>query len=222
MVVTPLPVSVRHMTDPRSNQLIWYATRRADCLGVAVDLTDTLDAPTTPPDAGTLETRIARLPQRWALRVHPNVLSDHINATTAILATTQTLLAQPGHDALQPMSATLEQELDLYQQAINVRANLPQEVRDTLDDLADPDPLNEPPATPIPLLAGLDTDLLRHWHQTWETILADLVETLGDNPNKNTTETKTVTGRLEDLETGLEGLRTQLRAAASALKTTTR
>ena len=208
------------MAETRSQELIWYASQRADRLKAAVQLAEVLDTPAVTPYAGTPEEQVARIPTRWALRIHPNVLNIYAKATSDILATTRWFLAKPDHEALRPLQAVLERELSLYQHALLVKQHLPDKTVEMVNDLAEPDILNELTTAPLRWLAELDIDVVRKWQEDWEQIRSDLVSQFGMDEVNFAEAGESLKERMENLETDLAFIRTQLQAAGSVFNQT--
>ena len=208
------------MAETRSQELIWYASQRADRLKAAVQLAEVLDTPAVAPYAGTPEEQVARIPTRWALRIHPNVLNIYAKATSDILATTRWFLAKPDHEALRPLQAVLERELSLYQHALLVKQHLPDKTVEMVNDLAEPDILNELTTAPLRWLAELDIDVVRKWQEDWEQIRSDLVSQFGMDEVNFAEAGESLKERMENLETDLAFIRTQLQAAGSVFNQT--
>ncbi len=210
-----LPVRLSPMAETRSQELIWYASQRADRLKTAVDLAEALETPVVAPYAGTSEEQVARIPTRWALRIHPDVLNIYAKTTSDILALTRWFLAKPDHEALRPLRAVLERELSLYQHALLVKQHLPDETVEMVNDLAEPDILNELTTAPLRWLAELDIDVVRKWQEDWDQIRGDLVGQFGMDEAHFAEAGESLKERMENLETDLAFIRTQLHAVGS-------
>ena len=206
------------MAEARSQELIWYASQRASKLKAAIDLAEALGTPVVAPYAGAPDEQVARIPTRWALRIHPDVLNIYAKATSDILATTRWFLAQPDHEALRPLQAILERELTLYQHALLVKQHLPDEIVEMVNDLAEPDILNELTTSPLRWLAELDIDIIQKWYEDWQQVRDDLVGQFGMDPQHYAEAGESLKDRLENLETDLAVFRTHLSAAGTALK----